>query len=120
MSDRDASRLRRYQAAGRERLQELAEVLDGVPEDEFDIDHWQSCGVGHAARDPWFQAQGLGLSRAGNVLVDGELLLGAYGFAPVARFFGVSPTDARRLFSGTTTPGRLARRIRRLMAGLPF
>ena len=81
--------------------------------------YWRHCAIGHAARDPWFQAQGLRRVRCGEVRIDGRPVDGAAGFSAVSRFFGLSQSDAQHLFTGRSTPKRVALRIERLTSGLP-
>lgn len=119
MKYRDPKRFIGYRAGGRERLERLAELLEELEADDFDMTEWRCCAVGRAALDPWFQAQGLRHDGSGEVLLDGEPLEDAHGFSAVGRFFGTSPSDAVKLFSGRSWPPRVALRIRRLLACLP-
>ena len=124
MEYRDPNEIRTFRAGGRERLERLADLLEDMATDAWvsaglDMNDWCRCGVGLAAHHPWFQAQGLTLNRAGGVVLDGHLLIGAHGFAPVARFFGLTHHDARHLFVGLGTPHTVVRRLRKLLAGFP-
>ncbi len=87
MEHRDPNEIRTFRAGGRERLERLADLLEDMATDAWvsagwDMNDWCRCGVGLAAHHPWFQAQGLTLNRAGGVVLDGQLLIGAHGFAP--------------------------------------
>lgn len=112
------------------RLLRLADILDSVPKDRFDIKRWRSscgtveCAIGHAANDDYFKELGLTLDSPP------EYPTGAYseGFTPrfkekrginaVADLFGITPSDAEYLFVGESydtpevDPSDVAQRIR--------
>jgi hypothetical protein len=75
-----------------------------VPEDQFDLSTWQcgtaACAVGHAARDPQFQIEGLRLSSplAGypTIVIDGEELK---HWDAVQVFFELREDQAYALFN---------------------
>lgn len=139
-----------------ERLERLAALMDTVSKEEkpFLIDYWLSpsvepcgfaaCAIGWAALDPWFQDQGLILSRPafeGGVWRERQVLTtddvskpDALNFMPpkirgsvfgyIAAFFGLSAYDARRLFtedgySRKATAADVAYEIRQLLASAP-
>lgn len=87
-------------ALRRERLEQLARVLESVDDDAFDLRDWMrsgrcdtiACAVGWAVRDAWFAAQGLG--RAGRSPSYGA----DTGWRAVRRFFGLDRDEAMALF----------------------
>lgn len=92
----------RYDASGRERLNELAAFLDDLPADRLTFTRWygegKGCAVGlAAAHNPWFQAQGLRLAQDST----GKICWPVYGErsdrAAVADFFGLSQRELRSL-----------------------
>lgn len=89
------------------RLRHLITVLETVPEDHFDLNHWKcgttACACGWAGQDPVFNAQGFILVPSGDgrygepVLPDpdgGQLT----GFDAVEAFFGLTERQAESLF----------------------
>ena len=92
----------RYDASGRERLNELAAFLDDLPADRLTFTRWygegKGCAVGlAAAHNPWFQAQGLRLAQDST----GKICWPVYGEwsdrAAVSQFFGISQRELRSL-----------------------
>lgn len=91
----------------KERLTKLAELMDGLKPEQFDIGDWVSlykggeadcgtvaCACGWAAITPWFKQQGLSLD-GGTPTFDGW-----HGLSAAAEFFGLDRYDAERLFLG--------------------
>ena len=68
-------------------FEELKRVLAKVPQREFNISNWNHCACGHATRDEWFQRQGFTTCNS---------------FSDAAAFFGITYTEATRLFAGQT------------------
>ncbi len=118
----------RYDAPGRERLDELASFLEGLPADRLTFTRWygegKGCAVGLAAAlNPWFQAQGLRLAQDST----GKICWPVYGErsdrAAVAHFFGLSQTELRSLldpegYNGLLDPHpkSVARKIRAFLS----
>jgi hypothetical protein len=118
----------RYEASGRERLDELATFLEDLPADRLTFTRWygegKGCAVGLAAAlNPWFQAQGLRLSHDQT----GKICWPVYGDrsdrAAVAYFFGLSQPELRSLLDPEGYDGLLdphpksvARKIRAFMS----
>ena len=113
-----------HEAAGRERLLDLATFLEQIPADRLTFTCWyargRGCAVGlAAAQNPWFQAQGLHLEsddgRGGYWPVYGRRT----DRAAVSDFFGISLADVRDLFdpygyqgAREPNPKRVASKIR--------
>ena len=92
----------RYDASGLERLSELATFLEELPADRLTFTRWygegKGCAVGlAAARNPWFQAQGLRLTEDSTGKICWPVYAGESDRAAVAKFFGISQTDLREL-----------------------
>jgi hypothetical protein len=92
-----------HEAAGQERLLELAAFLDGLPADSLTFTCWyahgKGCAVGlAAAQNPWFQAQGLHLERDDGRGGYWPAYGGRTDRAAVSAFFGISLADVRELF----------------------
>jgi hypothetical protein len=68
-------------------FEELKRVLAKVSQREFNVSNWNHCACGHATRDEWFQRQGFTTCNS---------------FSDAAAFFGITYTDARKLFAGQT------------------
>ena len=108
---------------GKERLAELAKVLDAVKPERFDLDVWiarpghcgtTACAVGHAVLSGRFTAEGLGRDEHGRPTFQRLTSWGA-----VTEFFEVDTYVAYKLFSPdgypggiNTTPNEVARAIR--------
>jgi len=63
-------------------FENLKRVLRTVPEGELRMEIWDSCAIGHASTDPWFQRQGLERS-----------------FRSASRVFDIRYSEALSLFS---------------------
>lgn len=111
-----------------ERLLRLAEHLDTVPTEQFDMSIWKddyecstvACAIGHGCNVPEFQEAGLHLERVCDDAEWGPSFEGLDGFEAVAVFFGTSVDQAKNLFgyswtNGYKTPGEIAKRIRRFV-----
>ena len=95
----------------RNHLLKLADLLDHIKVEEFNIHRWQdscgtvACAIGHAAKDPYFQELGLTLMKPETMPTgcysEGVRphFEGEYGFVAAAKLFGISYDDAERLFS---------------------
>jgi hypothetical protein len=104
----------------KERLLRLADLLDIVPADQFNLSHWKcgttACAVGWACTIPEFQAEGLHLT-------DNDPVFGDFASWPAVRmFFELDKQDANHLFfvwdypnRNRTTPAEVATRIRELV-----
>jgi len=90
-----------------ERLRLAFSVIDGIPEEAFDLDRWTtdmgsslSCGTiacagGWLARHPSFMELGLGLSAGGDPKISGA----KFGMSSLAKFFGLDLSkNEERLF----------------------
>lgn len=111
---------------GAERLRVLADFLDTLPPEKFDIEEWSSscqsagCAVGWACKIPAFRAAGLRLVLAFRMIPRfGELT----EWKAVQAFFELDFHDAKHLFSGLaydnvyrTTAPEVAARIREHLA----
>jgi hypothetical protein len=116
-----------------DRLLKLADILDLVKEDKFDMNRWRSscgtvaCAIGHAAGDEYFRDLGL------NLMSTPAFPTGHYseGFVPefegeyninaAAKLFGIAYSEAEWLFLPHSytqryiwkvTPSIVAQRIR--------
>jgi hypothetical protein len=111
----------------KERLKRLANYLDTVKPEEFNLKDWKcgtvACAVGHACSIPEFSAAGLklefvhGINRWTPILGDDE------SWEAVKLFFGIDDADARWLFcmhdyeSGyETTAAQVSARIREFVS----
>jgi hypothetical protein len=65
-----------------EAFDNLKRVLRSVPEQDLRMENWNSCAVGHASRDAWFQQRML-----------------ERNFKSAARVFGIRYSEALFLFS---------------------
>jgi hypothetical protein len=107
-----------------ERLLKLADFLDTVPAEQFDLSSWKcsttACAVGWACTIPEFQDEGLrsaNMAHAGLPLFDNKS-----GWDAVNAFFAVTDEQADHLFYDLnypnrhrTTPAEVANRIRKLV-----
>ena len=123
----------------RDLLIQLADHLDTVDPDTFDMEVWRrneplkscgfaGCAIGHAVGLPGFE--GLKLARTDIYALDYYPVYGSYtNYDAVGSFFGISPSDAARLFdpyfyntaydvddSSTISPKMVATEIRRFIA----
>ena len=96
-------------AEGRERLQRVADLLEDIRKNDFNMSRWNSCALGEASRHRWFQERGLGTTERGSPTYDGKI-----GHEAAAGFFGTTRAASQRLFNGdrSLTAGDAARRIR--------
>ena len=113
-----------HEAAGQERLLELAAFLDELPADRLTFTCWyargKGCAVGlAAAQNPWFQAQGLHLESDYGKGGYWPAYGGRTDRAAVSEFFGISLADVRELFDShgyqgarEPHPKRVASKIR--------
>ena len=88
-------------------LKELYAVIDGIPEDRFDLHSviaegheanpcdTIACAAGWAAMHPLFKAEGLGLTKYGSLTYQGEQNFFPY---PVEQVFGLTGSEAYDLF----------------------
>lgn len=120
-------RIRSFRASGAQRLAQLAAFVETLPPGKLTLAQWyargRGCAVGLAARDPWFQAQGLRLEGVGS---PGECrpAFGDLGdWAAVTAFFELTPEAARQLFDRQgyggelrPKPRQMAEQIRRHLA----
>jgi hypothetical protein len=97
--------LKSYGASGAERLAHLADFLDTVDPRRVTFSFWYDsesgggCPVGIvAAEEPWFQAQGLTLSRGERLSDCHPVYDGATEWRALARFFEIGIEDLRHLF----------------------
>lgn len=108
------------------RLVKLADLLDTLKSEQFDLTHWvtkqgdTACAVGWAALSPQFAGLTF-LGPAPQYLVKGHHP--ALGFVAAERYFGLRFREAHYLFSidsyrrgSSTRPTTVARRIRRFIA----
>lgn len=119
------------------RLLRLADYLETVPRDRFDMNRWvgdswggkqdlscgtKACAMGHAATMPFFRKLGLKLSRFG-VGTGVPAIRGVYGLSAAVEIFGIEWAEADYLFGGISltgshdhsTPKQVARRIRQFV-----
>lgn len=117
----------------KERLLKLAELLDSVKDEEFNINRWRSscgtvaCAIGHAAGDKYFQDLGLSFippcSYPTGQYSEGYVPYydGFSGIEASARLFGITIEDAEYLFlgrsydlflTGKVKPSDVAQRLR--------
>ena len=124
MRPKRAREITQFQASGAERLERIACFLESVSGDRLTFARWygqgRGCAIGLAvAKDPWFLAQGLRLE-AEDSLKDCRPTFGSLSdWNAVTEFFGLTPDDARALFSRSgygdelsPDPARVARKIR--------
>lgn len=87
------------------KLRQLRRVIRKVPDKKLDMASFRNdcgtacCAASHAARDPWFRAQGLRWSRtekAPKYTVDG---ITYYGGQALKRFFGLPDATTDYLFA---------------------
>ncbi len=93
-----------YKATGHERLQRLADFLDGLPPGKLTFSRWygdgRGCAVGLAAiQDPWFRAQGLCLENADCLKDCRPVYDGRTDWQAVVAFFEMDLADVRELFT---------------------
>lgn len=97
-----------YRASGAERLEKLANFLDGVPRSKFSFVSWRTCAVGLAAiTEPWFQAQGLTLEPDDRENDWRPCYEGRTDWMAVSLFFGIGVGEARRLLDPSGYGGNL-------------
>ena len=113
----------RQDAGGRVRLERLAAFLDQVPRSHLSFASWRTCAVGLAAKEPWFQAQGLGLDHDERVNECRPSYAGRTDWIAVAQFFEIGVGEVRQLldpmgYDGDLRPHpqRVADKIRRYLA----
>lgn len=113
-----------------DRLLRLADHLEAVPPERFNLGEWESecgtvaCAIGHACRIPEFQAAGLALL-PGDQWDEPYPAFGDYaGFNAAASFFGIEDLDALHLFDpdeyeddDATQASAVVARIRAFVAG---
>ena len=102
----------KYDAPGRERLQELATFLDEIPADRLTFTRWyaqgKGCAVGLAAAlNPWFRAQGLRLEQDNSGRNCWPVFGAQSDRAAVARFFGLSLAQVSELLDPVGYEGAL-------------
>ncbi len=82
----------------KKRLRTLANYLESVPKERFDLHSWDcgttACAVGYACKIPEFEQAGLGLGSSGQPTYNGR----CFGFTAAAKFFGISSENAHKLF----------------------
>ena len=120
------------------RLRRLADHLETVPEDQFNIFVWKqesscgtaACAFGHAASIPSFRKLGLGLQpmQPWPPVVGVRYYLPTYkgvsGMDAAAKFFGIANGEARHLFDVAeyafypVTTDKVVERIRSLITRL--
>ena len=117
-----------YVASGRERLQELAKLLETTPHDQLTFTRWfgdgKGCAVGLAAAyNPWFKAQGLRLEFKDSLKDCRPVYRGKTDWRAVAMFFEIDVAAARQLFDREgydhnlrPRPEKVAAEIRALLA----
>lgn len=111
---------------GAERLRILADFLDTVPPERFNIEYWHSycgttaCAIGHAYSIAEFRVAGFSCVR-GSLLGPG--FKGRFGGGAIMAFFGLTSEQAERLFypvhyerSERRNPSAVAARIRAHLA----
>lgn len=90
------------------RLIKLVEFLRTIPDEQFNINDWQSscgtvcCAGGWACHIPEFNVKGLRM--CSSILADRPTFEGWYGFDAMASFFGLSNFMASQLFDGERYP----------------
>ncbi|MDH3701492.1 MAG: hypothetical protein OEU46_09275 [Alphaproteobacteria bacterium] len=112
MEVRNREDIQGYEATSRERLTELAGFLDEVPADRLTFARWyaqgKGCAVGlAAAHNPWFQAQGFRLEYDSLNENCWPTFDGHSDRAAVAKFFGLSLTEMRRLLGPDGYAGKV-------------
>lgn len=110
------------------RLKTLADALDRMPEEQFDLTDWKCgttcCAVGLACTIPEFQAAGLTLQFGPEYDEFYPVFRNSVGFEAAERFFGLTAAQAKHLFGKGSyynlpleaNPSDVARRIRALLA----
>ena len=101
-----------FRASGCDRLNRLADFLDGVPAGMLTFTRWygdrRGCAVGlAAAHDVWFQAQGLTLAGDDRLKECRPVYEGHSEWPAVARFFDISLVEALDLFTAVGYGGSL-------------
>lgn len=88
-------------------LKELYAIIDGIPEERFNLRNiiaegreanpcdTIACAAGWAAMHPLFKAEGLGLTKQGGLTYEGEQSFFPY---PVEQVFGLTGSEAYDLF----------------------
>jgi len=106
--------LRNYGAGGAERLAHLADFLDTVDPKRVTFSFWYDCNGGAgcpvgiaAAEEPWFQAQGLTLSRGDKLSENHPVYDGATEWRALTRFFEIGIEELRRMFDRTGYNGNV-------------
>ena len=104
--------LRSYKASPRERLEQLADFLDSLPEDSLTFSHWygkrSGCAVGLAAGlSPWIQAQGLRLENIDSMKDCHPVFERHAEWDAVARFFALSNEEMKSLFDQSGYDGNM-------------
>ena len=117
-----------YHASGRERLEHLADFLEDLGPDSLTFGFWygqgKGCAVGlAAARNPWFQAQGLRLESKDSLKDCHPVYSRATDWGAISAFFEISTLQARQLFHQAgydgelrPQPERIARKVRHMLA----
>lgn len=109
----------------KERLLKLADFLDTVPAEKFDLRTWQcgttACAVGWACTMPEFQDEGLVLANRWPDFIPFPMYIGYTCWTAVKQFFELTSVNADHLFDAGeyepgATPQDVAVRIRRVVA----
>lgn len=108
-----------YHASGAERLERLADFLDGLCADALTFCFWyfrgQGCAIGlAAAMDPWFKAQGLRLESTESMKDCRPVYRNHSDWQAVVAFFGISGEEARALFDRRGYDGQVRPHPRRV------
>jgi len=78
-----------------ERIDNALRVLRSIEDEDFQINAWPRCVLGHCAQDGWFNENGFGFHQATGRIPAFE---GETGCTAGARFFGIPPEVSVRLF----------------------
>ncbi len=106
------------------RMIKLADHLETVPPDNFDMGFWKcgtkACAIGHGCTIPSFRRAGLHLS----ILEDEPIYKNLHHYDAIAEFFGIPFSDAVDLFSTNNankylTPHEMALHIREYLRTVP-
>jgi hypothetical protein len=105
------------------RLELLAYYLPSIPENEFNIISWTRCSIGWAAKVPEFVKLGFAVYPGFTTLA--PQYKSCLGWNAVEKFFGLTPEDAKYLFSmfeyssrSRVTPKMVAARIKKFVKGV--
>lgn len=115
----------------KEALLKVAEILDKVNPEKFDLKGWKcgttACACGHAAMDPWFYEQGFSIKGLEPYLTISYK--GLQGWDAIEEFFDLNINDSFYLFeedsyedgfekNKKTPPLEVADRIREFVKGV--